>query len=218
MPGHGLADLVLALLHAVAAPTPPLWSPWRTVPPPSNPCPCTTTATVVFGCATPPRVRESPVPFPERPAYRPMEPSDPDASPWGRRVGLCAIHGWACPNRVAPAQGPSSSSIQGEKEGREEEADERRITVVTGPVGGVGGSSNGTHHHWSRGLTLGTNGTLNKTINVAFTDLADPCRTTTTTSTSIHRSRPVGLRYAAESIESVRQPGTPTVHPLRHPI
>jgi hypothetical protein len=74
-----------------------------------------------------------PSPSPERMAYRPMEPLDPDTSPWGHRVGLCAIHGWACPNRVAPAQGLSSSGIQGE--GREEEADERRITVVTGPVG-----------------------------------------------------------------------------------
>jgi hypothetical protein len=62
-----------------------------------------------------------------------MEPSDPDASPWGRRVGLCAVHGWACPNRVTPAQGPSSLGNQGE-EGREE-ADEHHIMVVTALVG-----------------------------------------------------------------------------------
>jgi hypothetical protein len=66
-----------------------------------------------------------------------MEPLDPDASPWDRRVAPCAVHDWgkvgACPNRVAPAQGPSSSSHQGE--GREEEADERHIKVVTDPVG-----------------------------------------------------------------------------------
>jgi hypothetical protein len=63
-----------------------------------------------------------------------MEPSDPEASPWDRRVGPCVIHGWPCPNRVAPAQGPSSSSNQGEEEGREG-ADECRITVVIGPFG-----------------------------------------------------------------------------------
>jgi hypothetical protein len=74
-------------------------------------------------------------PSTNRPAYRPMEPSNPDASPWGRRGRLCAIHGWGCPNRIAPAQGPSSSSHQGEEEEREEDDDERHIMVVTGPIG-----------------------------------------------------------------------------------
>jgi hypothetical protein len=65
-----------------------------------------------------------------------MKPSDPDATPWGHRDRSCVVHGWGCPNQVAPAQGLSSSSHQGEEEGREEEeADERRITVVIGPVG-----------------------------------------------------------------------------------
>jgi hypothetical protein len=105
MPSNGLTNLVLALLHVVA--------------------------TVVFGRTTPPRVGEAP----ERPTYRSIEPSDPDASPRDRQVGPCAIHGWPCPNRVAPAQGPSSSGNQREEERREEEADERRITVVTSPVG-----------------------------------------------------------------------------------
>jgi hypothetical protein len=105
---------------------------WRMVPPPLDPSPCISTSTVVFGHATPPRVAGAPSTSP----HWLMEPSDPNASPWGRQVGPCAIHGWACPNRVAPAQGPSSSGHQGEEEGREE-ADECRITVVTGPVGAL---------------------------------------------------------------------------------
>jgi hypothetical protein len=69
----------------------------------------------------------------DRLAYRPMESSDPDDFPWSQRVVPCAIHGWACPNQVAPTQAASTSGNQGE-EGREE-ADERRITVVTSPIG-----------------------------------------------------------------------------------
>jgi hypothetical protein len=123
MPGHGLTDLVLALLHAVAAPCHrhQIVAPAPPLQPPTS--------------ATPHRRVLESSPSPERSAYRLMEPSDPDTSPWGHRVGLCAVHDWACPNRVAPAQGPSSSGIYGEEEGREEEADERRIMVVTGPVG-----------------------------------------------------------------------------------
>jgi hypothetical protein len=65
-----------------------------------------------------------------------MEPLDPDYSPWSRRLVPCVVHGWACPNRVAPAQGASSSSIQREEEGREEDEDNgRQIPVVAGPVG-----------------------------------------------------------------------------------
>jgi hypothetical protein len=67
-----------------------------------------------------------PSPSPDRATYRPMEPSDPDDSPWSHRVVPCAVHGWACPNRVAPAQGASSSGIQGEEEGREEDEDDDR--------------------------------------------------------------------------------------------
>jgi hypothetical protein len=135
MPGHGLINLVLALLHAVAAPQRrhcghrggrrhrrQIHAP----APPLEPL-----SSVVAHRRV---LERPPSPSPEWAAYRPLEPSDPDASPWGCRVGPCAIHGWACPNRVALAQGPSSSYIQGEAEGREEEADEHRITVVTGPV------------------------------------------------------------------------------------
>jgi hypothetical protein len=100
MPGHGLTDLVLALLHAVAAP--------RQILAPAPPL------QLLFSATPHRRLLERP-PFPslERPAYRTIEPSDPGAFPWGRRVGPFAVHGWACPNRVAPAQGPSSSGIQG---------------------------------------------------------------------------------------------------------
>jgi hypothetical protein len=156
MPGHGLTDLVLALLHAVAAPrhrrqilalAPPLQLPFS---------------------ATPHRrlLERLPSPSPERPAYRPMEPSDPDAFPWGHRVRPCAIHGWACPNRVASAQGPHHSSHQ--------------------PRWGAGGPQNDTHHHWSKGPTPRTIGASDRAITTAFTDLTDPHRTTTAaTDTSI---------------------------------
>jgi hypothetical protein len=132
----GLTDLVLALLHAVAAPcrrhrdhhggqchhrsvlTPA--SPQQ--PPPSATPHC---------CV----LERPPSPFPDRPAYRPMEPSNPDTSPWGRRGRPFAVQGWGCPNLVAPAQGTSSSSYQGEEEGRKQEDNEHCITVVTGPIG-----------------------------------------------------------------------------------
>jgi hypothetical protein len=65
---------------------------------------------------------------------RPMEPSDPDASPWGSRGRPCVIHSWGpCPNRVALGLGSSSSSQQGEVEG-EEEDEPHRISVVTSLV------------------------------------------------------------------------------------
>jgi hypothetical protein len=48
----------------------------------------------------------------------------------------CVVHGWACPNQVAPAQGASSSGILGEEEGREEDEDDNhQISVVVDPVG-----------------------------------------------------------------------------------
>jgi hypothetical protein len=131
-----LTDAILALLHAVAAPhhrrcgrrggrchRRPVLAP----APPQQPPPSTAPHRRVL--------ERPPSPSLDRPAYRSMEPSDPDASPWGRRGRPCAIHNWGCPNRVAPAQGPSSSSSQGVEERREEENDECHITVVTGPVG-----------------------------------------------------------------------------------
>jgi hypothetical protein len=75
-------------------------------------------------------------PSPDRPTYQPMEPSDPHDSPWSHRVMSCVVHGWVCPNQVAPAQGASSSGIQGEEEGREEDEDDsRQISMVAGHVG-----------------------------------------------------------------------------------
>jgi hypothetical protein len=64
-----------------------------------------------------------------------VTPPDPNTSPWGRWGRPCAVHGWGCPNRVTPDQGPSSSSHRGKEAGGEEEDDERCITVVPGPVG-----------------------------------------------------------------------------------
>jgi hypothetical protein len=85
------------------------------------------------------------------------------------------------------------------------------------PRGGTGGPLNDAHHHWSKGPTPGTNGVSDRAITTSFTDLTDVCRTTTT-GTSIHRSRPVGLRYTTGSVESVRQPGTPVIRPLCCPV
>jgi hypothetical protein len=123
MPG-GLTDLVLALLHAVVGPRNcrhgrrggrrhrrPILAP----APPPPPLP----SVVSHRC-----VLERPLsPSLDRSTYRPMEPSDPDASPWGHWGRPCAVHG------------PSSSGRQGEEEGGEEEDDECHITSVTGPIG-----------------------------------------------------------------------------------
>jgi hypothetical protein len=88
------------------------------------------------------------------------------------------------------------------------------------PRWGAGSPSDGTHHHWSKGPTPRTTGASDRTITTAFTDLTDPCHTSTTVAVDapIHQSRVVGLRYTAGSIDFVRQPGTPTVRSLRHPI
>jgi hypothetical protein len=80
-------------------------------------------------------MEQPPSPSPDRTMNRSLVLSDPDAHPRGRQGGPCAIHDWYCPNRVAPVHDPSSSSHQGEEEGREEEDNERQISVVTGPVG-----------------------------------------------------------------------------------
>jgi hypothetical protein len=135
MSSNGLTNVILALLHKVATPCRrrrcrrggqghrrPILDP----APPHQPPPLA----VPHRCV----LERPPSPSPDRPSYRPMEPSDPNTSPRGHRGRPCAVHGWGCPNRVAPAQGPSSSSCQGE-EGREEEENECRITIVTGPVG-----------------------------------------------------------------------------------
>jgi hypothetical protein len=131
MPQRELTDLILALLHSVAhATTAAVIMVASATVAWSLPLCTTTTA---FGHAMPSCIGEAPVPFP--PPYQPMEPSDPNTSPWGRLGRSCAIHGWgACPNRVAPAHKPSSSNHQGEEE-EEEEDDARRITVVTDPIG-----------------------------------------------------------------------------------
>jgi hypothetical protein len=87
------ADVILALLHAVAAPRHRRQILTSAPPQQSSPS------------AAPHRsVLERPsFPSTDQPAYRPMEPSNPNASPWGRRDRPSVIHGWGCPNRVAPA-------------------------------------------------------------------------------------------------------------------
>jgi hypothetical protein len=76
-----------------------------------------------------------PSPSPDQPVNRPLL-SDLDGHQRGCQGGSCVIHGWDCPNRVAPVHDPSSSSHQGEEEEEEEdEDDECQISVVTGPIG-----------------------------------------------------------------------------------
>jgi hypothetical protein len=133
MLSRALIDLIVALLHEVidsrhrrrdrrggrrhrctavapASPSPPLVVPHHRV------------------------LERHPSPSPDQLAYQPMVLSDPDAHPRDHQGGPCAIHGWDCPNRVAPVHDPLSSSRQGEEEGGEEEKDKRCISVVTGPV------------------------------------------------------------------------------------
>jgi hypothetical protein len=115
MPSRELTNLILALLHSVVGSRHRYHGRRggrrhrRTVlapaPPPSPP-------STVPHCRVLERLLS---PSPDRSVYRPMEPLDPNASPWGRRRRLCAVHGWGCPNRVTPDQGPSSSSRQGEE-------------------------------------------------------------------------------------------------------
>jgi hypothetical protein len=91
MPGP--TDLILAFLHAVAAPRHRCrgrrcgWRHCRPIlaPAPQQPPPL----------AMPHHhVLERPSsPFTDRPTYWSMEPSDPDVSPWGRWGRPCAIHG-----------------------------------------------------------------------------------------------------------------------------
>jgi hypothetical protein len=125
MPSLGLTEFIVVLLYRVAAPRHRChghcggWRHCRPGPAPPFPLPT---------LAPPhPRVLERPSsPSPNRL----MEPSDPDASSWGRRGCPCVIHGWGpCPNRVAPAHGSSSSGQQGEAEGKEED-EPHQISVV----------------------------------------------------------------------------------------
>jgi hypothetical protein len=87
------------------------------------------------------------------------------------------------------------------------------------PRRGTGNLPDSTHLHWSTGLTPRTTGTSDRAVTAAFTNLADPSRTTTAaTSAFIHRSCLIRLQYAAGSVESVQQPGALAVHLLRHPV
>jgi hypothetical protein len=132
----GLTDLALALFHAIAAPRNHRCGHHggrRHRRPTVAPAPQQPLSPLAVSHR---RVLERPPsPSPDRLAYRPMEPSDPDASPWGRRGQPCSIHGWgSCPYQVAPVHEPLSTGHGGGGE-EEEEDDERRITVVISLVG-----------------------------------------------------------------------------------
>jgi hypothetical protein len=123
MPGRDLTDLIVALLHHVTSPRHHCRGSrggrcHRRPTPPQPPA----------ASATPnPRVLERfPSPSLDRPAYRPMEPSDHDASPRGRHGCPCTTHGWGmCPNPIAPVVRSSSRELEGEEE---EEEEPRRIS------------------------------------------------------------------------------------------
>jgi hypothetical protein len=124
--------LVLGIATLGHQPTPPPTRSWWW-PTPESTSRCTYTTTTVFSHAT--HALKQPLsPSLDRLKYWPMEPSDPDTSPWGRHGQPCAVHSWGpCPNWGAPAHGPSSLSHQGEEEGEEDEDDAH--TVVIGPIG-----------------------------------------------------------------------------------
>jgi hypothetical protein len=158
-----------------------------------------------------------------------MEPSDPEASPWDRRVGPCVIHGWPCPNRVAPAQGPSSSSNQGEEEGREG-ADECRITVVTGPFGAPTIRRTACITIGPRGQTQGPLAPRTEPSPPPSPTLVVPPPTLPSTAGPVESMqqtgaltvrplcRPIEIRSTTRHVESMRQPSAPAIHPLCFPI
>jgi hypothetical protein len=99
MPG-GLTDLVLTLLHVVAGPRNrrhgrrDAWHHRCLILAPMPPPPLSPSVVPHH------RVLERPPsPSPNQLAYRPIEPSDPDTSPWGCQGRPCAVHSWGlCPN------------------------------------------------------------------------------------------------------------------------
>jgi hypothetical protein len=137
MPSRALTDIIIALLHEVVGPR------HRHRDHRGGQCHRRTVATL----ASPPpslplaalhcRVLERPwSPTADWSVNWPLVLSDPDAHPRGHQGRTCVIHGWDCPNRIALVHDPSSSSCQGEEEGREEEEDDKcQISVVTSPVG-----------------------------------------------------------------------------------
>jgi hypothetical protein len=115
MPRMDLTDLIVALLHCVAAPC------HRRRGCRGGRChrrPAPAPPQTLMASATPnPRVLERPPsPSPDRSAYWPMEPSDRNASPRGRQGRPCAVHGWGpCPYPVALAVGSSSRGYEGRR-------------------------------------------------------------------------------------------------------
>jgi hypothetical protein len=122
MPTRALTDLIVALLHEVADPR-------------HHRCDHRGGRRhrhTVVAPASPP-----PPPLPSVDATTtllPMELSDPDTHPRARHGGSCAVHGWDCPNWVAPVH-DRSFVIEPSGGGGEEEDNEHRISVVTGLVG-----------------------------------------------------------------------------------
>jgi hypothetical protein len=192
MPLRELTEVFLALLHSIAglnrrcrgrhggrclvpAVAPPLQS--SSLAPPHH------------------RVLERPPsPSPDRATYRPMEPSDPDDSQWSHRVVPCAVHGWACPNRVAPAQGASSSGIQGEEEGREEDEDDDRLGGRQ-PRWAAGNTPDYADLHRSKGPTPRTADTMDRHHAAKLAD-PFPRRARTTIIASFKRGWPFRFRIA----------------------
>jgi hypothetical protein len=110
-----------------ATPPPPR-SPWWPAPPSSYPYTPQPSAS-----PTPnPRVLERPPsPSPNRPVYRPMDPSYHDASPRGCHGLPCVVYGWGpCPNPVTLMIRSLSRGREGEEEEGEGEEEPRWISVV----------------------------------------------------------------------------------------
>jgi hypothetical protein len=102
---------------------PPPWSSWW----PASPLPS----------AMPHRrvLERPPSPSHDRSTYRPMEPSNPDTSPWGRDH-LPSTVGGRAPTKLHWSTCLHYRVVRGKEEG-EQEGNERCITMVTSPIGAL---------------------------------------------------------------------------------
>jgi hypothetical protein len=112
------------------------------------------------------------------------------------------------PTGLHRTKGPCHRAVKGRK--LEEKKRTTRAASRWSPAcRGAGDLPDGTHLHRSTGSTpRATRATdRNHTADPSHASVA-------TTDASITRSRPIRLWYASGSVECMRQPGAPVVHPL----
>jgi hypothetical protein len=93
-------------------------------------------------------------PSPDRSAYWPMEPLDPDTSLWGRGMP-CVIHSWGC-------TGPRVLTIEPGGGGKRRKRGLALHHSGHQPCRGIGDSSDGAHLYWSTGSTSRATGTTDR--------------------------------------------------------